>query len=68
VNAKVEHPDVAHAILVAAGFVVRAHRDGASWIATSIDSGQQVEADTPAAVALKAVKLLRQQRNDLAEL
>lgn len=53
-------------LLAAAGFLLRPHRDGQTWVATSVDTGQQVEGETPEAAAVAALRLLRQQRNDLA--
>jgi antitoxin component HigA of HigAB toxin-antitoxin module len=52
-------------LLHAAGFEMASHRDGASWVATHADSGQQVEAPTPIDTARAALALLRQQRADL---
>lgn len=47
-------------LLAAAGYDLASHRNGASWVATHRDTGQQVEADAPGPVAREALRLLRQ--------
>jgi hypothetical protein len=51
-------------LLAAAGYDLAPHRDGASWVATHFDTGQQVEADAPGPAAREALRLLRQQLAD----
>lgn len=51
-------------LLAAAGYDLAPHCDGASWVATHRDTGQQVEADAPGPAAREALSLLRQQLID----